>query len=299
MTRHPSRHDRLWLVCKAAFDGWWNHNVPRMGAALAYYTLFALAPVLIVVIAVGGAAFGTAAVRSEIVGQIQQLIGKDGAQTVQAMLEAAGKSSPQLIVTIIGIVTFVLGATGAFLELQSDLDAIWCVKPKNRGSVLRELLIQRLISIGLVLGFAFVLLTALVLSAALAAISSFVGTSFPGAAEFWTTADLAASLGVISLLFAMIYKVMPDVDLAWRDVWFGAVVTAVLFTIGKSVIGLYLGASVLTSTYGAAGSVIVILVWVYYSSQILLLGAAFTKAHVDEFRGTPKPSLGAIKTEES
>jgi membrane protein len=286
---------RLLKVFQSAAVGWWDDNVPRMGAALAYYTLFALAPVLIVVIAVGGTAFGAEAVRGQIVGQIQGLIGRDGAQTVQAMLEAAGESSPRSIVTIIGIVTFILGATGAFLELQSDLDAIWRVTPKSRGSILRDLLMQRLISLGLVLGFAFLLLTALVISAALAAVTGYVGHSFPGAASYWKLVDLAVSLAVISLLFALIYRVMPDVDLSWRDVRVGAVVTALLFTIGKTVIGLYLGASSLTSTYGAAGSVIVILVWVYYSSQILLFGAEFTKAYVDAYRVHPRPVQGARK----
>jgi len=269
-----------------------------MGAALAYYTLFALAPVLIVVILVGGAAFGAEAVRGQVVDQIQGLIGKDGAQTVQAMLEAASKTSPKSVVTIIGIISFVFGATGAFLELQSDLDAIWRVTPKSPHSLLHDLLMQRLISIGLVLGFAFLLLTALVVSAALTAVTGYVGQSFPGAAAYWRLVDVAASLAVISLLFALIYKVMPDVHLAWRDVWIGAVVTAVLFTIGKSVIGLYLGAGALTSTYGAVGSVLVILVWVYYSSQILLFGAEFTKAYADVYRTHPQPVEGARKTAE-
>jgi membrane protein len=287
--------DRLWTVLKAAFAGWWNDNVPRMGAALAYYTLFALAPILIVAIAVAGLAFGPEAVRGEIVGQIEGLVGRDGAQAVQAMLEGASKPSSSIPATIIGIITFFLGATGAFLELQADLDAIWRVKPKSRGNFLKDLLMQRFISFGLVLGFAFLLLTSLVVSAALAAVHTYMGNAFPGVAVLWEALNVIVSLIVITLLFAMIYKVLPDVKLTWSDVWVGALVTAGLFTIGKFLIGLYLGTSSFGSTYGAAGSVVVVLVWVYYSSQIILLGAEFTRAYVEQFGPRPPPVEFATK----
>ena len=285
--------DRLWAVLKETFAGWWNDNVPRMGAALAYYTLFALAPILVVVIAVGGMAFGPEAVRGEIVAQIQGLVGRDGAQAIQAILEGAAKSRWSIPATIIGVITFFLGATGAFLELQDDLDAIWRVKPRSRGNFLRDLLMQRIISFGLVLGFAFLLLTSLVVSAALAAVHSYIGSAFPGVAVLWAAGYAVVSLGVITLLFAMIYKVLPDVKLKWADVWVGALATAVLFTVGKFLIGLYLGTSSFVSTYGAAGSVIVVLVWVYYSSQIILLGAEFTRAYVERFGPRPPPVVFA------
>jgi membrane protein len=287
--------DRLWAVLKAAVAGWWNDNVPRMGAALAYYTFFSLAPIFIVVIAIAGLAFGAEAVRGEIVGQIEGLVGHDGAQAVQAMLEGAAKPSSSILATILGVITFFLGATGAFLELQADLDAIWRVKPKSRESFLRDLLMQRLISFGLVLGFAFLLLTSLVVSAALAAAHKYMGNAFPGVAVVWEGVNVVVSLGVITLLFAMIYKVLPDVKLGWSDVWVGALVTAGLFTIGKFLIGLYLGTSSFASTYGAAGSVIVILVWVYYTSQIILLGAEFTRAYVEQFGPRPPPVEFATK----
>jgi membrane protein len=287
--------DRLWTVLKEACAGSWNDNVPRMGAALAYYTLFALAPILIVAIAVAGMAFGPEAVRGEIVGQIEGLVGRDGAQAVQAMLEGAAKSSSSIPATIIGVITSFLGATGAFLELQADLDAIWRVKPRSRGNFLRELLMQRMISFGLVLGFAFLLLTSLVVSAALAAVHTYMGNAFPGVAVLWEAVNVVVSLGVITLLFAMIYKVLPDVKLAWVDVWVGALVTAGLFTVGKFLIGLYLGTSSFASTYGAAGSVIVVLVWVYYSTQIILLGAEFTRAYVEQFGPRPPPVEFATK----
>ena len=290
---------RLGRVFKTALDGWWNDDVPRMGAALAYYTLFSLAPILIVAIAVAGLAFGPEAVRGEIVGQIQGLVGREGALAVQAMLEGVSKRSSSIPATIIGTITFFLGATGAFLELQTDLDAIWRVKPKSRSSFLKDLAMQRLISFGLVLGFAFLLLTSLVVSAALAALRTYMGNAFPGEAVLWEALNVIVSLIVITLLFAMIYKVLPDVKLAWSDVWVGALVTAGLFTIGKSLIGLYIATSAFASTYGAAGSVIVILLWVYYSSQIVLLGSEFTRAYVEQFGPRPPPVEFATKARKS
>jgi membrane protein len=260
-----------------------------MGAALAYYTLFALAPILIVAIAIAGLAFGPEAVRGEIVGQIEGLVGLEGARAVQAMLEGAAKPSSSIPATIIGVITFFVGATGAFLELQNDLDAIWRVKPRSRGGFLRDLLMQRLISFGLVLGLAFLLLTSLVVSAALAALHTYMGNAFPGVGILWEALNVVVSLAVVTLLFAMIYKVLPDVKLAWSDVWVGGLVTAGLFTTGKFLIGLYLGTSAVASTYGAAGSVVVILVWVYYSTQIILLGAEFTRAFVDQYGRRPPP----------
>jgi len=281
---------RLGTVFQRAFAGWWNDNVPRMGAALAYYTLFSLAPVLIVAIAVAGLIFGREAVRGEIVGQIEGLVGHQGAEAVQAMLEGASRPSSSIPATFAGVLTFFLGATGSFLELQADLDAIWRVKPKSSGKFIRDLVRQRLISFGLVLGIAFLLLTSLVVSAGLAAAHTYVGTTFPGVTALWEALNALVSLGVITLLFAMIYKVLPDVKLGWSDVWVGALVTAGLFTIGKFLIGLYIATSAVATTYGAAASVIVILVWVYYTTQIILLGSEFTRAYVDEFAPRRPPA---------
>ncbi|MFL5448768.1 MAG: YihY/virulence factor BrkB family protein [Gemmatimonadales bacterium] len=261
--------------------------MPRLGASLAYYTLFALAPILVVAIAIGGLAFGPEAVRGEIVGQIQGLIGREGAEAVQAMLEGASRPGSSIAATVVGIITFFLGATGAFLELQTALNAIWHVEPKSDGSYWRVLVMQRVISFGLVVAMGFLLLTSLLVSAALAAIHRYMGNAFPGMVVLWEALNVIVSLTVITLLFALIYKVLPDVKLSWRDVWVGGLVTAGLFSIGRLVIGLYLGTASVASTYGAAGSVIVILVWVYYSAQIILLGAEFTRAYVDEFGGRP------------
>lgn len=289
----------LGAVLRRAVTGWWNDNVPHLGAALSYYTLFSLAPILIVAIAIAGLAFGAEAVRGEIVHQIDGLVGREGGLAVQAMLQGAARPSSSIPATIIGVITFFLGATGAFLELQTALNTIWRVKPKSGGSWVHVLVMQRLISFALVVGVGFLLLTSLLVSTALAALYRYMGDTYPGVAIVWEALNVIVSLGVITLLFAMIYKVLPDVELAWRDVWVGGLVTAGLFSIGKSVIGLYLGTSGFSSTYGAAGSVVVLLVWVYYSSQIVLLGAEFTREYVAEFGRRPPPSEFAKKAAKS
>ena len=278
----------LWWVLKRALVGWWNDNVPRLGASLAYYTLFALSPVLLVATGIAGLVFGPEAVRGEIVGQIQGLVGRQGAEAVQSMLESASRPSTSIPATIVGLVTFFLGATGAFLELQTALNAIWRVKPRP-GTNVRDFLVQRLISFGLVVGVGFLLLVSLLVSAALAALSRYLGHIFPALTAFWEAANVLVSLFVITLLFAMIYKILPDVRLRWRDVWIGALVTAGFFSVGKQLIGLYLGTSSVASSFGAAGSVVVLLVWVYYSAQVVLLGAEFTRYYVERFRGQPPP----------
>ncbi len=206
------------------------------------------------------------------------------------MLEGAARPSTSLAATAAGVVTFFLGATGAFLELQTALNTIWRVKPKPGGSFIRMLVMQRLVSFGLVVALGFLLLTSLLVSAGLAAVHTYMGNAFPGVFVLWEALNVVVSLAVITLLFAMVYKVLPDVKLAWGDVWVGALVTAGLFTIGKLLIGLYLGTTSVASTYGAAGSVIVVLVWVYYSAQIVLLGAEFTREYVGVFGRRPPPA---------
>jgi membrane protein len=282
-------------ILKRALAGWWKDDVPRLGASLAFYTLFALAPILVVAIAIGGLVFGEEAVRGEVVGQIQGLIGRRGAETVQAMLEGAAQPSSSVAATAAGFITFFLGATGAFLELQTALNTIWRVKPKTSGNFLKMLVKQRLISFGLVVALGFLLLTSLLVSAALAALHRYLGNAIPGVVVLWEGLNVVVSLGVITLLFAMVYKVLPDRKLNLSEVWVGALVTAGLFTIGKLLIGLYLGTTSVASTYGAAGSVIVILVWVYYSAQVVLVGAEFTREYVDTFGRRPPPEDFARK----
>jgi membrane protein len=285
--------DLGWIL-KRTVAGWWNDNVPRLGASLAYYTLFALAPILIVSITIAGIVFGAEAVQGEITGQIRGLVGEHGARAVQAMMEGASQRSGNGIATAVGLITFFLGATGAFLELQTALNGVWRVKPKADAGI-KEMLLQRLLSFGLVIGVGFLLLVSLLVSAALSALNSYLGRLVPDVAVVWQGVNTLVSLGVVTLLFAMIYQFLPDVDLRLRDVWVGALVTAGLFTIGKFLIGLYLGTSGVASTYGAAGSVVVLLIWVYYTAQIVLLGAEFTKAYVERFGARPAPSVHATK----
>jgi membrane protein len=212
------------------------------------------------------------------VAQIDSLVGSDAAKAIQAMLASAWKPDAGILATVVGGLTFLLGATGAFLELESALNDIWRVKSKA-GTGLRGFLVGRLLSFGMVVGIAFVLMVSLVVSAALAAIGQYFDDTMPGLPLLWQTLNQLVSIGVGTLLFAMIYKVLPNVRLDWRDVWTGALVTSVLFGIGRLLIGLYLGQSGVASSYGAAGSIVVILLWVYYSSQIVLLGAEFTKVY--------------------
>ncbi|HYF40570.1 MAG TPA: YihY/virulence factor BrkB family protein, partial [Gemmatimonadales bacterium] len=207
----------------------------------------------------------------------------------------ASRPSTSIAATAAGVITFFLGATGAFLELQTSLNTIWRVTPKADGSFFQVLVVQRLISFGLVVALGFLMVTSLLVSAALAAIHTYMGNAFPGVVVLWEALNVLVSLGVITLLFAMIYKVLPDVRLTWTNVWIGALVTAGLFTIGKLIIGMYLGSTGIASTYGAAGSVIVLLVWVYYSAQIVLLGAEFTREYVDTFGRRPPPEVFAEK----
>jgi membrane protein len=279
----------LLTILRRSVAGWWNDNVPRLGASLSFYTLFAMAPVLVVSIAIAGLVFGPEAVRGEVVAQMDALVGEEGARAVQGMLQAASKERESRIATALGLFTFFIGATGAFLELQTAINAIWRVKPRNGGHWLKELVMQRVISFGLVIGVGFLLLVSLLVSAALAALHRYMGITFPGLAELWQAANVLVSFGIITLLFAMIYRILPDRHIAWRDVWLGAMVTAGLFSIGKFLIGLYLGTSGLASAYGAAGSVVVLLLWVYYSSQVVLLGAEFTRAWVEYEGVKPRP----------
>ena len=280
---------RGWAVFKGGLKGWWNDNVPRLGASLAYYTLFAIAPVLIVAIGIAGLVFGPDAVRGQIVHQVDDLIGMEGGRAVQALLQGASSHSAGVLATVVGSITFLLGATGAFLELQYALNTIWRVAPKASAG-LREFLLQRLISFGLVVAIGFLLMVSLAVSAALAAFSGWLNARVPGMAFVWMAVNLVISIGVTTVLFALVYKVLPDVDLDWPDVWIGALMTSVLFAVGKTVIGLYIGHSSTASSYGAAGSVVVLLLWVYYSAQVVLLGAELTRAFTASRRGAPKPA---------
>ena len=277
-----------------AARAWWDDDALRLGASLAYYTLFAIAPILLVATAIAGMVFGAEAVRGEIVGQLDHLLGHEGALAVQSLLEGASQRRAGVVATVIGGIAFTAAATGAFLELQLALNTIWRVKTKP-GVNVRAFLIDRLRSFGLVVAIGFLLMVSLAVTAALAALSAWLSRLSPGMPLVWSSVSIVVSLVVTTGLFALLFRFLPDVLLHWHDVSTGAFVTAVLFTIGQQLIGLYLGQSSIASSYGAAGSMMILLLWVYYSCQILLFGAEFTRVYADRRGVKMKPESFAMK----
>jgi membrane protein len=283
----------LWDLIEKSFAAWLDDYAPSMGAALAYYTMFSLAPFLILIIAVAGLVFGADAARGEIVLQLRGLIGEEGAAAVQGLLTGASHPAKSIVASAIAVMTLLLGATSVFAELQSSLDRIWRAPALQQTTGPWALLRQRFLSFGMIVSIGFLLLVSLVVSAALAALGRWSGGFLPGWAVLLQVVNLVVSFGITTLLFAMVYRILPRVWVAWEDVWVGAAVTALLFNIGKLAIGLYLGIAGLTSGFGAAGSLVMILAWVYYSSQIFLLGAEFTwvfaHSHGSRAGETPEP----------
>lgn len=271
-------------------NAWIDDFAPSMGAALAYYTLFSITPLLIIVIAIAGLVFGQDAVRGEIVVQIQGLIGRDGAIAVQGLLKSTSEPAQGIIAIVISTIMLIIGATTVFAELQSDLDRIWRIPALAKQMGIFLLLRTRLLSFGLVLGLGFLLLVSLLISAAIAALGKWWDGRFTGWEAIFQAIDFGISFAISTVLFAMIFKLMPRARIAWRDVWIGAAVTALLFDIGKLLIGLYLGKTSVASGFGAAGSLVVLLVWVYFAAQIFLLGAEFTWAYAHECGSLAAPS---------
>ena len=273
----------LFDLCKEAVASWSNDYAPSMGAALAYYTVFSIAPLLLIVIAVAGLVFGQEAARGEIFQQLSDLMGAQGAAAVQGMLQALNKPAEGVVATVVGIGLLVIGATTVFGELQDALDRIWRAPVRDRSGGLWGLLRARLLSFGMVLGIAFLLMVSLVMSAALSALGKWWGSVFSEWEVLLQAINLIVGYAMTTLVFALIYQVMPRVDVRWKDVWLGAAITALLFTVGRFLIGLYIGKSGIASGFGAAGSVAIIFVWVYYSAQIFLLGAEFTWLYARRF----------------
>jgi membrane protein len=268
----------MWSLLAATISDWYEDRAQRIGAALAYYTIFALTPGLIFLIAVAGLFFGGSA-EVQIFGQIRELIGEQGAKAIESMLRSARTEPLGVSGTLLALIPLAFGLWGVFGELQDGLNTIWGVTPRpGRGVV--AMLRERLLSFAMVVGIGFVLLVSLALSAWLVAVGTYFGGLLPAPVAALEALNFVTSFAVVTALFAMTFKLLPDVQIAWRDVWLGAAVTALLFTIGKLLIGLYLGKSSIASAYGAAGSLVIIVVWVYYSAQILLLGAEFTKVYV-------------------
>jgi membrane protein len=280
-------------MIKESFKGWKEDGALDLGAALAYYTIFSLAPLLLVVTAVAGLVWGREAVRGQLVSQLQGVVGPQGSQAIQTIIANAGQHGPGVLATVIGLVTILFGATGVFVQLQSAMDRVWNVEPRPGGGIW-SFVKTRLLSFGMVLGIGFLLLVSLVVATAVTAVSAWVLGMMPGAKVLIEGLTFVVSFGLTTLLFAMIFKVLPDVEIAWRDVWIGAAVTALLFTVGKFLIGLYLAKSSVASTYGAAGSLVVLLLWIYYSSQILFLGAEFTQIYATRYGSQIKPSKHAV-----
>lgn len=267
---------RQWQIILAAANAWMDDYAPTMGAALSYYVLFSLAPLLVLVIAIAGMVFGQDAAQGAIIAQLQSIMGKEGATAVQGLLQAAREPSTGIVASIVGGFLLLLGATAIFAELQTDLDRIWRVPAKEKPSGIWGWVRSRILSFGLVLGLAFMLMVSLVVSAALAATSEWLGGGETAESVVASVLNFTVSFALFTVLFAMIYKIMPTAKISWHDVWMGAAVTALLFNVGKSLIGLYLAKSSVASGFGAAGSFVILVAWFYYSAQIFLFGAEYT-----------------------
>jgi membrane protein len=277
-------------LIKETFNNWVDDKASRLAAALAYYTVFSLPPLLILVIAIAGTFLGEEAARGEVVAQLQSLTGKEGAKAIEAVITGASNAGTGsgVSASIISVVILLFGATAVVTQLQDALNTIWKVAPKP-GNMIKIFIFQRLLSFGMILGVVFMLLVSLIMSAALGILSQYLGGLFPGLEFIWALIDFVISLSVISALFAMMFKYLPDVKIKWNDVIIGAVITAFLFNVGKYLIGLYLAKSAFNSTYGAAGSLVVLLAWIYYSAQILFLGAEFTQVYARRYGSRIEP----------
>lgn len=282
---------------KAVFEKFSDDKAPKLGASLAFYTIFSLSPLLMIVISIAGLLFGENAARGEIVGQIQDLIGNEGAQVVQTALKNTNNAETGIISLVISFVTLAVGSTVVFIELQDSLNMIWKVKPKPGRNFIKGLLADRFQSFALVIASGFLLLVSLIVSAAISALSNFLQGKINLPFDLMQIINLVLSIGILFVMFGLIFKVLPDVLISWKDVWIGSLVTAGLFSLGKYFIGLYLGSNTLGSTYGAAGSLVVLLLWVYYSSQILFLGAEFTQVYANKYGSGIKPTEKFMKYE--
>jgi membrane protein len=288
-----------WQLVKGAASAWIDDYAPSMGAALSYYTVFSLAPLLLMVISIAGLAFGEQAARGEIFGQVAQLMGADAAKAIEGLLASVNKPAEGIAATTIGVVLLLVGATSVFGELQDALDRIWRAPARERSAGWWKLLRARLLSFGMILGIAFLLMVSLVLSAAISALGKWWDGFFGGWETVAQVVNLLIGFLMTAGVFAMIYKLMPRVQVRWHDVWLGAVVTAALFSVGKFLIGLYIGKSGVASGFGAAGSLVVIFIWVYYSAQIFLMGAEFTWVYARTFGSMRSLSESAKEARDS
>lgn len=280
-------------LLKTTAAEWTEDKASRLAAALAYYTIFALAPLLIIAIGVAGLVFGQEAASGQLFSQLKDMVGATGAEAIQSMIKDASKPTTSVLATVIGVLVMLFGASGVFAALQDALNTIWEVEPRPGLGILATIR-ARLLSFGMVLSIGFLLLVSLVLSAALAVLGSKFGGLLGDNSILLQILNFVISFGVITLLFATLYKVLPDVEIQWREVWAGALFTALLFTIGKFLIGLYLGYSSVGSSFGAAGSLVVLLLWINYSAQIFLFGAEFTQVYATAHGSWKVPTGNAV-----
>lgn len=297
--RLPISVKEVWRLFKTAVGAWSADYAPSMGAALSYYTLFSIAPLLVIVIAVAGLVFGDEAARGQLSSGLSGLMGEEGGKAVEGMLAAANQPKEGIVATVIGVFVLLLGATTVFGELQNSLDRIWRAPARDPVSGVWRLLRQKLLSLGMILGIAFLLMVSLVLDSVLQALGNLWGTE--GWQVLAQAVNIAVGFALTTAVFALIYKLMPRAKIEWHDVWVGALVTALLFTVGKFLIGLYIGRSAVASSFGAAGSLAVVMVWVYYSAQIFLLGAEFTWVYAHEHgsrKGQARPGAAEEKAAE-
>lgn len=288
-------------LLKETLREWREDGAPRLAAALAYYTTFSLAPILVLMIAIAGLAGGREAAQTQTMAQVEDLLGAEGREFVEGMIESASQPETGLTATLLGAVTLLFGALGVFGELQNSLNTIWEVKPKpakNWMDGVKRFVLKRLLSFTMVLGIGFLLLASLVVSAAVSALGEYIGNRWSMADLWLGVINFIVSFLVITLLFAMIFKFLPEIKIAWKDVWLGAAVTSALFSLGKFLIGLYLGRSEVGNTFGAAGSLAILLVWVYYSAQILFFGAEFTQVYANRYGSKIVPDPGMVKLSE-
>jgi membrane protein len=272
----------IWILIKETYLEWSEDKAPRLGAALAYYTLFSIAPLLIIVIAIVGFAFGQQVVQGEVVDQIGGWVGQDSARVIQKMIESTREPTSGIVATVVGVLTLLFGATGVFSQLKDALNTMWDVTEKPRGGIM-GFIIDRVLAFLMVLVIGFLLLIFLILSAGISALSNYLNGLLPGFSYVLQILNFIISFATITLLFAVIYRILPDTNIAWGDVWVGAAVTSLLFTIGKTLIGFYLGHVSAGSAYGAAGSLVVFLIWIYYSAQIFFFGAEFTQVYARKY----------------
>ena len=270
-----------WALIKATVNGYIDDNALSRGAAIAYYTVFSLAPTLVIIVAIAGLVFGETAAQGALSHQLEGLVGQDAAVAIQGMVRSAWQTKSGGIATAIGVVTLLISATTVFGEMQAALNVIWRAEPQ--GTTVTRYLRYRALSLGLVATLGFLLMVSLVISAVIAAVQTYIGGFLPEVALLIRVLNFFVSFALITVLFAAIYKILPDTRLQWRDVGIGAVVTALLFDIGKTLIGLYIGSTAVANSFGAAGALAVVLLWVYYSSQIFLLGAEFTRAYAERY----------------